>query len=38
VATSLGDIFVVCSDVTRTWTPGDTLSLCLGERGVALVD
>jgi iron(III) transport system ATP-binding protein len=37
VATSLGDIFVVCSDVTRTWMPGDTLSLRLGERGVALL-
>ncbi len=37
VATSLGDIFVVCSDTTRTWTPGETLSLRLSERGVALV-
>jgi iron(III) transport system ATP-binding protein len=37
VHTALGDIFVVSSDVTRTWVVGDVLALSLGERGVAVL-
>jgi iron(III) transport system ATP-binding protein len=35
--TELGDIFVVCGDVDRTWQVGDTLGLALAGQGVSVV-
>ena len=37
VATTLGEVFVVSPDVSRSWTVGDWLSLTLAERGVSVV-
>jgi iron(III) transport system ATP-binding protein len=38
VDTSLGEIFVVSSDVSRVWTVGDPLSLELSGAGVSVVE
>ena len=35
--TELGEIFVVCADVDRTWQVGDTLGLALAGQGVSVV-
>jgi iron(III) transport system ATP-binding protein len=35
--TELGEIFVVCADVDRTWQVGDMLGLALADHGVSVV-
>ncbi len=35
--TALGSVFVVASELTRDWTPGDSATLSLGRRGVSVL-